>query len=478
MRRHRLPALALAACLAAAPALAKPHKHPASPPPPPDPVATAAALRDKALGDQTAYDFVESVTTEVGPRLAGTAAAARGKDWGLAKLQALGFSNVHAEPFSITAWVRGAESAEVTAPFPQRLMILGLGGSVPTPPGGIEAEIALFHSYAELLAAPPGSLAGKIAVVTQPMVRTEDGSGYGFGNRARTRGPAEAARRGAIAYLVRSISTSDSRLPHTGATDYAADAPRIPAAALGVPDAELLDHMVARGRPVRVRLSLESTEVPNAPAWNVVGEITGSEAPDEIVAIGGHMDSWDPGQGAIDDGAGMAIATATAKLIGELPRHPRRTIRVVLFGAEEMDFSGKAYAAAHHGEAGKIVVMSESDTGSGPVWNLAMPKGALAAPALQAVPALLAPLKVIISDQPARFAGSDFEELEAAGVPVFDLTPDTTRYFDIHHSADDTLNKVNRADLAQSVAAWAPLVYLIADSDVNFRPPPTAGGKP
>ena len=246
---RRLPSLALAACLAASPALAKPHKAPLPPPPPADPVAVAAALRDKALADQTAYDFVEALTTEVGPRLAGTAAAERGKDWGLARLKALGFQNVHAEPFAITAWVRGAEAAEVTAPFPQKLMILGLGGSVPTPPGGIEAEIALFHSFADLLAAPPGSLAGKIAVVTQPMVRTQDGSGYGFGNRARTRGPAEAARRGAIAYLVRSISTSDSRLPHTGATSYG-DAPRIPAAALSVPDAELLDHMVLRGKPV------------------------------------------------------------------------------------------------------------------------------------------------------------------------------------------------------------------------------------
>ena len=468
MRRHRLPSLALVLCLAAAPALAKPHKTPA-PPLPADPVAVAAALRDKALTDPTAYDFVESLTTEVGPRLAGTAAAARGKDWGIARLTALGFQNVHAEPFPIDAWVRGPEAAEVTAPFPQKLMILGLGGSVPTPPGGIEAEIALFHSYAELLAAPPGSLAGKIAVVTQPMVRTQDGAGYGFGNRARTRGPYEAAKRGAIAYLVRSISTSDSRLPHTGATDYGTDAPQIPAAALGVPDAELLDHMVLRGKPVRVRLSLESTVTPGAPAWNVVGDITGSEAPGEIVAIGGHMDSWDPGQGAIDDGAGMAIATATAKLIGDLPRHPRRTIRVVLFGSEEMDNSGRAYGAAHQGEAGRYVIVSESDAGPGPVWSLALPKGALALPALKAIPMLEAPLKVIIADQPAQFAGADFGAMQQAGVPVFGLTPDVDRYFDLHHSADDTLNKVDPRDLNQSVAAEVPLVYLIADSDVDFR---------
>ena len=201
MKRPTAASLALAlSLLLAGSALAKTHKPvtPATAAPivRVDPAATAAALRDRALNDPTAYDFVESLTTEVGPRLAGTVQAERGKDWGLAKLKALGFTNVHAEPFAITAWVRGAEAAEVTAPFPQKLMIIGLGGSAPTPPGGIEAEIALFHSYAELLAAAPGSLNGKIAVVTQPMVRTQDGSGYGYGNRARTSGPAEAARRG------------------------------------------------------------------------------------------------------------------------------------------------------------------------------------------------------------------------------------------------------------------------------------------
>jgi Zn-dependent M28 family amino/carboxypeptidase len=459
MSRVIAASLALA-LLFSAPALAKP-----------DPVATAAALRDKALTDSTAWDFVEGVTTEVGPRLAGTVQAERGKDWGLAKLKALGFENVHAEPFTMTAWVRGEEAAEVTAPFPQKLMILGLGGTVATPPGGIEAEIALFHSYADLLAAPAGSLTGKIAVVTQPMVRSQDGSGYGWGNSSRTHGPAEAAKRGAIAFLTRSISTSDSRLPHTGKTNYEDGVPKIPAAALGVPDAELLDHMALRGRPIRIRLMLQSREIPGAPAWNVVGELRGSEKPDEIVAIGGHMDSWDPGQGAIDDGAGMAIAVGAAHLIGELPRHPRRTIRVTLFGAEEMDFSDAAYGAAHKAEAAQYVVTGESDTGSGPVWRLQLPAGGLAAPAMKAVPSLMAPLKVVISTDPARFSGSDFGQMQAAGVPAFSLMPDTTRYFDIHHSADDTLNKVNRQDLDQSVAAWAALVYLIADSDVDFRAP-------
>ena len=454
----RAVGLALASMLLASPALA-------------GSAGTATALRERALADPTAYAIVQSLTTEVGPRLAGSQAAARARDWALAKLAALGFENVHAEPFAITAWARGAESAEVTAPVPHRLAVLGLGGSAPTPPGGIEAEIALFRSYAELLAQPPGSLAGKIAVVTQPMTRTQDGSGYGAANKARTRGPVEAAKRGAIAYLVRSISTDDTRLPHTGATGRNPKEPRIPAAALSVPDAELLDHMVARGKPVRVRLSLDNAENPNATAWNVVGEIPGSEKPDEVIVIGGHLDSWDPGTGAIDDGAGVAITTAAAKLIADLPRHPRRTIRVVMFGAEEMDFSGEAYGAAHKDEAaGKIVAVSESDGGSDLIWSLRLPQGAAMAAQLAPVASLMAPIKVIMdATTPSHFAGSDVAGMEVAGAPSFSFRQDMSRYFDLHHSADDTLDKVDPAHMNQNVAAWTALLYLIADSDIDFR---------
>lgn len=459
----------LAAAVIAAAALGAAGTAFAAPPSGADDAAIEARLRDKALTDPTAYAIVESLTTEIGGRMAGSPAAARAKDWGLAKLKALGFQNVHAEPFAITAWARGPESAEVVAPYPHKLMILGLGGSVPTPPEGIEGEIALFHSYAEMLAQPPGSLAGKIAVVSQPMTRTQDGSGYGSLSAARFHGTAEAARRGAIAYLVRSVSTSDNRLPHTGATDYADGVPRIPGAALGVPDGELLERLAARGQPVRVRLTLASTSTPNAPAWNVVGEIPGSQTPDEVVVIGGHLDSWDPGEGAIDDGAGVAITAGAAALINALPRHPRRTIRVVMFGDEEMDYSGKAYADAHAAEAGKVVIVSESDGGADPVWSLQLPKGSLDSPALAAIPAILAPIKVIPSAEPSRFSGSDFAPLNATGVPAFSFRQDMTRYFDIHHSADDTLNKIDPAKLNQNVAAWAALLYAIADSDIDFR---------
>ncbi len=449
----------------AGPALAKTPK----PAPAPDPAATAAALRDAALDDPTAYGIVSSLTTEVGARMAGSSAAARARDWGLAKLKALGFQNVHAEPFTITAWARGPESAEVTAPYPHALKILGLGRSVSTPPGGIEAEVVLFHSYAEMLAAAPGSLTGKIAVVDQPMTRTQDGSGYGAAVTARTHGASEAARRGAVAYLVRSISTADSRLPHAGAMRYADEVPQIPAAAISVPDAELLDRMTAMGQPVRLKLSMTETSTPGAPAWNVSGEIPGSEKPDEVVVIGGHLDSWDPGEGAIDDGAGVAITTAAAKLIMGLPRPPRRTIRVVMFGDEEMDFSGAAYADAHKDETAHIVATGESDVGADAIWSLQLPAGSIDAPALRPLASVLAPLKIFIAREPARFSGSDFAELSLAGVPAFAYRQDASRYFDWHHSADDTLDKVDPVAIRQNVAAWAALVYLIADSDIDFR---------
>lgn len=432
-----------------------------------DLAANTLAVRDKAFADDTAWKVVESLTTEVGARPTGSPAMVRARDWGVAKLKALGFQNVHVEEFEAGAWLRGPEAAEVTAPYPHTLSILGLGRSASTPKGGIEAEIALFGSLDELMTAPAGALKGKIAVVVPPMTRTMDGAGYGAVNAARTRGPAEAARRGAVAYLVRSLSTDDTRLPHTGATRQATDAPAIPAAALSVPDAQLLERIAARGKPVRLKLSMASTTLAKTPAWNVVGEIPGREAPDEVIVVGGHLDSWDAGTGAVDDGAGIAITTAAAKLVGDMK--PRRTLRVVMWGAEEMDFSGTAYAAAHKDEVGKIVLAGESDSGDGPVWRARLPKGSAGHPAMKAFAAALPPLKVILAPEPAAGGGSDIAGLAALGTPTVNLTPDTSRYFDLHHSADDTLDKIDPAKLAQSTAVWAAFLYAVADSDIDFR---------
>jgi hypothetical protein len=249
-----------------------------------EPADTAAALRDTALKDDTAWTVLEDLTTGIGPRLVGSPGMARARDWAVKTFTDLGFTDIKVEEFAKPSWTRGAESASIVAPYPMQLQILGLGGTIPTPAKGIEAEIVVFRSYADLLAASEGSLTGKIAVVTQPMTMTTEGTGYGVAGVARRSGASEAAKRGAVAYLVRSISTSNSRLPHTGGLRYTDGLPKIPAAALGVPDAELLERLAARG-PVKVKLSLASSTNPNGVAWNISGEIKGSEKPEEVVVI-------------------------------------------------------------------------------------------------------------------------------------------------------------------------------------------------
>jgi len=425
----------------------------------------AEAVRDRALRDPTAYDYVESLSVEVGPRLAGSEAAARARDWAVAKLASLGFTKVHVEPFPITAWLRGPEEAEIVSPRPQKLAIIGLGGSVPTPPEGVEGEVALFHSYADLLAAPPGSLTGKIAVVTQPMPRATEGTGYGALNAVRRQGPSEAARRGAVGYLLRSLATGVSREPHTGALNYEPGAPQIPAAALSTIDAALIDHLAARGAPLRIRLKLASTSQP-ATAWTVEGEITGTEHPDQIVQVGGHLDSWDPGTGSIDDGAGMAIAVAAAKLAGA-QSPPKRTVRVALFGAEEMDFARAAFAKAH--AADNIVIIGESDIGADRAWEVQLPAGSAKTPEMQDYAATVAPIGVVVGRDPSLGSGDDTADLVKAGVPAFAVHQDASRYFDWHHSSEDTLDKVDADQLNQAVATWASFVYIAANSDIDFK---------
>jgi len=437
-------------------------------PPAPDALrAGAESVRDRALHDPTAYDYIESLSVDVGERLAGSEATPRATDWAVAKLTALGFQNVHREPFQITAWLRGAEDAEIIAPHAQKLAIIGLGGSVPTPPEGIEAEIVVFHTYADLLAAPVGSLTGKIAVVTQPMPRAQDGSGYGALNPNRRQGPSEAARRGAIAYLVRSLATGMSREPHTGALNYQDGVAKIPAAALSTIDAELIDHLAARGAPIRIRLKLDSTTQP-ATVWTVEGEFRGTEHPDQIVQLGGHLDSWDPGTGSIDDGAGMAIAVAAAKLAAGQDQ-PKRTLRVALFGAEEMDFARKAFADAHIAEKDRIVVIGESDIGADAAWKVSLPAGSRDAPAMKLYADVVAPLRVMVSPDPSRGSGDDTVNLVQAGVPAFSVSQDASRYFDWHHSSEDTLDKVDPVQLDQAVATWATFAYIAANTDIDFR---------
>lgn len=437
--------------------------------PTPEARATAEGLIAVALKSNLAYDIVESLTTEVGPRPGGSPAEARARDWAVAKLTALGFKNVRVDPFEVDYWVRGAEKAEVTAPYPQSLVVSALGRSVATPEEGLEAEVARLGSFEALIALPPGGLAGKIAFIDEPMVRTMDGSGYGAAVRKRARGPSEAAKRGAVALVIRSAGTDNSRFPHTGALTYADSAPKVPAGALAAPDADLLARMIARGKPVRLRLTLTPSTRDKAPSGNVLGEIVGRGAPKEIVLLACHLDSWDVGTGALDDGAGCGIVIAAAKLIGSLPKPPRRTIRVFLAGNEERGLEGgKDYPLRYKDQLADHVIAAESDFGAGRIWRLDGRVGEDRLPVLRALGEVLAPLGVLAGRNDAR-GGADIGDLRKAGVPVVSLVQDGAEYFDYHHTDNDTLDKIDPEALKQNVAVYAAFAYLAAEQDGGFH---------
>ncbi len=426
----------------------------------------AEMLRDRALGGSPAYAILESLTTEVGPRLAATPAEARARDWAVAKLKTLGFQKVDTELFDVPHWERGAETAEIVGPGAQRLVLTALGGSGATPPQGITAPVVQFADVAALTAAAPGSLAGKFVFIDHAMSRTQDGSSYGAFGGIRRAGPAIAAGKGAAGFLMRSLGTGTARSPHTGTTRWETTPP-IPAAALAVPDAEQLVRLLGRG-PVSVHLTLTPRALGTGKSGNVSGEITGAKLPREVIVVGGHLDSWDLGTGAIDDGAGVAITVAAAKLIidavkaRELPR-PKRTIRVVLFGDEESQgpLGGATYLKSHGSD--RHVLAAESDFGADRIWQLRTKLGAKAAPVAAELARVLAPLGIAPSTAEAH-GGTDIEALATAGVGIVDLVQDGTRYFDLHHTPDDTLDKVDRAQLDQNVAAYAALLWIAANA--------------
>jgi Zn-dependent M28 family amino/carboxypeptidase len=438
--------------------------------------AIAATLRDKAMhGDAVAWDFVTELTTRIGPRPAGSASEHAAAEWAARKLKALGFENVHIESFPITAWVRGSERAEMTAPSAQPLTAASLGGAPPTAAGGVEGEVVLFTSLDDLKAAAPGSLNGKIAMIAFHMPRTQDGSGYGVASPGRAMGPIEAAKRGAIGFLIRSLATGGHRFAHAGATRYADGRVPIPAFAISEPDGDQIERLAHLGENVRVRLTSAATYVPNSHSQNVVGEIRGSGRAGEVIVLGAHLDSWDLGTGAIDDAAGDAIITAAARLIRDAPRKPQRTVRVVLFGSEEISqptevpLGNRTYAETRRSEMGSHVLAGESDFGADRVYSVSLPRGATESPFGQMLMRVLLPIGVIPSSQPPGRGGADVGPLADAAVPVFVLNQDGSRYFDYHHTADDTLDKIEPEALSQNVAAWAALAWLAADSDVDFR---------
>ena len=435
-------------------------------------MAQAATLRQAALADDTGWKVVESLTTEVGPRMGGSEADARAVEWAKAKFKALGYDKVWTEPVTFPKWVRRGESAAVVGAHSQPLHVTALGGS---PAGIVEAEVVRFASVDDLLKAAPGSLASKLAFVDYGMERARDGSGYGPGGRVRSTGPSAAIRAGAVGFLMRSAGTDSHRNPHTGQTRFEEGLTPIPSAALSLPDADQLARLVALG-PVKVKLALDCGWDGEYTSQNVIGEITGRSTPDEVVAIGAHLDSWDLGTGAIDDGAGIGITMAAGRLIGQLPKaqRPVRTIRVIAFANEEQGLHGGfAYAKKHLADIRKHQLAAESDFGAGRIYAFVAQTPDYAKDAVARIAQALAPLGIEHQAE-GEGCGPDFSPFHALGLACAALAQDGTDYFDLHHTPDDTLDKIDPQALAQNVAAYTVFAYLAADAEGDFGSAPKA----
>lgn len=451
-----------------------------------DLVTQAGKLRDATLADNAALWVVETVTTEVGPRLAGSDGDARGVAWAQKMMGQLGFSNIRTEPVRFARWRRGAESAEVLSPFPQKLAVTALGASIGTGGKPLTGELVVFTSLDALKAAKRSDVEGKIVYLSRRMRRAEDGGGYGETVGGRSSGAEVAAGLGAKALLIRSVGTDSDRLPHTGVgvsgKSTLADPAKlaklaktksgipinqtpIPAAAISNVDADLLGHMLERGGPVTVRLTLDAGFDGDYTSANVIGEIPGSDKADEIILLGAHLDSWDLGTGALDDGAGLGIVMGAARALKMAGITPRRTIRVVAYANEEQGgFGGHAYAEAHKAEAAKHVLGMEADLGCGRVRELSATIPAARIGEIDRMMQALAPLGVLrVAGSPE--GGTDIAPMAQLGMPVVALHQDASRYFDLHHTANDTLDKVDGETLSQATAAFAVVLFMAAQAD-------------
>ena len=431
-------------------------------PPAPAPIAVdpaVAALRDDALAnDGYAWDIAEGLTTEVGQRLAGTDAEARARTWSVAKLRALGFSNIRVEEFPVAVSTRGAESAEILSPFPQRLAVNALGGSGFTGPEGVTGEVIGFDSVDSLSRAPDEAVRGKIVFIDHRMAPTQDGSGYGQFGAPRRQGPTIASNKGALGLVIRSIGTDHDRLPHVGVMSFDGGAKPIPVGALSVPDAEQLERILMRGQPVTLRLRLQGQRIEGT-SGNVIAEVPGADPALAPVLVACHLDSWDLGTGAVDDAAGCAIVAAAAKRIMDRGQ-PLRTIRIVWFGAEEIGlFGGLDYLRRHGREPHHAI--AESDFGADRIWRVNSKLGEARRDEARMLGAALAPLGILTGSFETA-EGSDIGPMITAGVPAVGLSQDGTRYFDLHHTANDTLDKIDPVQLRQNVAAWTTMLAILA----------------
>ena len=439
-------------------------------------LAFAARLRDAALLDGQALDLLRSLSQDIGARPAGSAADAKAVAWAQARLSTLGLSAVRAEPLALRVWRRGPGSAVITAPQRHTLVMAALGNSVGTPEHGIEAELAWYADFAALKADSSDRARGRIVFVDQRTERSRDGSGYGRAVPARSGSAVEAARRGALAVLIRSIGTDTARVAHTGAMRYDDAAAQIPAAAVSVPDAELILGLQAAG-PVRVRLQLASQVGVEAQTHNVIAEVPGGELADEVVLIGAHLDSWDLGEGAADNAAGVAIVSAAAALIQRLAREagltPRRTLRVVLFGNEENGFDGASdYGKRYRSQFHQLV--GESDFGAGANYRLRGRTDPASLPAFEAMARVLAPLGLDFGGNHGSPGPDAAWLVRRHGWAGVELSQDGSTYFDVHHTANDTFARLDSRALPQCVASWAVVAWLAAQAPQRFGALPLA----
>ncbi len=418
--------------------------------------STADKMITAALADSAAWNRLAELTDKFGPRLSGSASLEKAIDWIIAEMKKDGLQNVRGEPVMVPHWVRGEESATLMSPRQAPLHMIGLGRSVGTPRSGITAEVMVVNDFDELTRRA-AEAPGKIVLFDEPFV------GYGPTVRYRGGAASAAAKVGAVAALIRSVSSFSMQNPHTGAMNYDSTVKnKIPAAALSVEDAMMVHRMINRGEKVVINLKMSAETLPDAPSRNIVAEVVGSEKPDEVVVLGGHIDSWDVGNGAMDDGGGVVAAWEAVKLIKRLGLKPRRTVRVVAWTNEENGSRGaNGYRDAHRAEADKHMLAMESDNGVFKPFGL----GVTAGEGGLAMAADIASLFKSFGADSVANGGVDADTgpLNALGVPTMSPLVDGTKYFWYHHSSADTMDKLSPREIAECVALMAVTAYIVAD---------------
>ena len=418
--------------------------------------ANAEKLIAAATADQFAWDRLAELTDTHGQRLSGSENLNRAIAWAVETMKKDGLENVHTERVMIPRWVRGNESLEIVNPPHHVTPMLGLGGSVATPPAGIEADVMVVSNGDELTKRA-AEAKGKIVLFNVPYTN------YGETVAYRSGGASMAARHGAVASLVRAVGPMGLRTPHTGGMNYADGVPKIPTAAIPAEDANRIQRLVSRGVKVRLRLKMEAKFEADVESFNVVGELRGSEKPEEIVLVGGHFDSWDPGTGASDDAVGCVVTWEAARLMKKLNIRPKRTVRVVLFTNEENGLrGGNAYRDAHSKEAASHIFALESDSGVFAPASLGFTGSEAARKIIADIGTLLAPLG--LQNIGPGGGGADIGPIATLGkVPMMAYNGDATKYFTIHHTPADTIDRIDPAEVSKAAASLAAIVYVVAD---------------